>query len=315
MRKELEENFVMKKLKGSLLLLVAAVIWGITFVAQSDAMEHIDPFTFNFVRFFIGACVMLPFVPEFRKNHKSTSMPIPEGKKKSWVAIGCILCGFVLFIASNLQQFGIAIGDSVGKAGFITSIYIILVPIIGVFFKKRTSLRVVISAAIALVGLYFLCIHGEFKLASSDILYIACAFFFSAQIIIISIYSPYISGAAFSAIEFSVAAVLNCIFMFIFEKPDIQSIISAYIPLLYAGVLACGVAYTFQILGQKELDPSTASLIMSLESVVSVIAGMLILKQMLTVREIIGCIIMLFATILAQLSSKSAIPDSERQKL
>ena len=163
--------------------------------------------------------------------------------------------------------------------------------------------------------MYFLCIHDRFVLASSDILYIVCAFFFAIHIILISIYAPYISGTALSAIQFTVAALLSCICMFLFEKPNIQSIISAYIPLLYAGVLACGVAYTLQIIGQKELEPSTASLIMSLESVVSVIAGMLILNQMLTSREIVGCIIMLFATILAQLPNKSAIPDDSCQKL
>lgn len=305
----------MKKLKGSLLLLIAAIIWGATFVAQSDAMEHIGPFTFNFVRFIIGAIVLLPFIPELRKNHSGASLTPPTGKSKAWVLVGCALCGTALFIAANLQQFGIAIGDSVGKAGFITSIYIILVPIIGVLFKKRTSLRVLISAAIALVGMYFLCIHDRFILDSSDILYIVCAFFFAIHIILISIYAHYISGTALSAIQFTVAALLSCICMFLFEKPNIQSIISAYIPLLYAGVLACGVAYTFQIIGEKELDPSTASLIMSLESVVSVIAGMLILDQMLTTREIIGCIIMLFATILAQLPIKSAKPDGSCQKI
>lgn len=306
----------MKKLKGSLLLLIAAIIWGATFVAQSDAMEHIDPFTFNFIRFIIGAFVLLPFIPELRKKRNKTILHSPPtAKSKAWIIIGCMLCGTALFIAANLQQFGIAIGDSVGKAGFITSLYIILVPIIGVLFKKRASLRVFISAAIALVGMYFLCIHDEFRLASSDILYVVCAFFFAIHIILISIYAPYISGTALSAIQFTVAAFLSCICMLLFEKPNIHSIISAYIPLLYAGVLACGVAYTLQIIGQKELEPSTASLIMSLESVASVIAGMLILNQMLTLREIIGCIIMLFATILAQLPNKSAITDGSRQKL
>ena len=300
----------MKKLKGSLLLLIAAIIWGATFVAQSDAMEHIDPFTFNFIRFIIGAFVLLPFIPELRKKRNKTILHSPPtAKSKAWIIIGCMLCGTALFIAANLQQFGIAIGDSVGKAGFITSLYIILVPIIGVLFKKRASLRVFISAAIALVGMYFLCIHDGFRLASSDILYVVCAFFFAIHIILISIYAPYISGTALSAIQFTVAAFLSCICMLLFEKPNIHSIISAYIPLLYAGVLACGVAYTLQIIGQKELEPSTASLIMSLESVASVIAGMLILNQMLTLREIIGCIIMLFATILCLLYTSDAADD------
>ncbi len=297
----------MKKLKNSLLLLLAAIIWGATFVAQSDAMAHIGPFTFNFIRFTIGALVLIPFIPElWKRKRNAVSSPLPRGRSRIWLTAGCIFCGAALFAASNLQQFGIAIGDSVGKAGFITSLYIILVPILGIFFKKRASFLVWLSAGLALVGMYFLCIKQGFALQTSDMLYLACAFFFAIHIILISIYAPYISGTALSAIQFAVAALLSGICMVIFERPNIQAILSAYIPLLYAGVLACGVAYTLQIIGQRELDPTAASLILSLESVVSVIAGMLMLKQMLTLREMIGCIIMLCATILAQLPKKSA---------
>lgn len=306
----------MKKLKGSILLLLAAVIWGITFVAQSDAMKHIGPFTFNFIRFIIGAIVLLPLIPEFYRNkRKSAPSNISGNKSKKSIILGCVLCGTALFIATNLQQFGFLLGGSVGKAGFITSIYIILVPILGILFKKRLSLRILTSAIIALIGMYFLCMNGGFAFAPSDILYLTCALFFAVHIILISIYAPYISGTALSAIQFTVAAILSCICMLLFEQPNIHAIISAYIPLLYAGIFACGVAYTLQIIGQKQLEPSTASIIMSLESVVSVFAGMLILKQMLTTRETVGCIIMLFATVLAQLPEKNSKPGSSLQKL
>ena len=215
-----------------------------------------------------------------------------------------MLCGAALFTASSLQQTGIALGDSIGKAGFITSLYIILVPILGIFFKKRAGYLVWISAAIALVGMYLLCVKQGFALEVSDILYLLCAFFFAIHILLISVYAPYLSSCALSAIQFATAAVLSGICMFIFETTDIHAILAAYKPLLYAGIFACGIAYTLQVVGQRDLDPTIASLIMCLESVVSVVSGALILHQTMTARELIGCIVMLIATVLALLPTK-----------
>ena len=297
-----------KKIRSSLLLVLAAVIWGATFVAQSSAMDHIEPFTFNSIRFLIGAIVLLPFIPELRRkrdtNKQTEILPLPAGKSRTWLIVGSMLCGAALFTASSLQQTGIALGDSIGKAGFITSLYIILVPILGIFFKKRAGYLVWISAAIALVGMYLLCVKQGFALEVSDILYLLCAFFFAIHILLISVYAPYLSSCALSAIQFATAAVLSGICMFIFETPDIHAILVAYKPLLYAGIFACGIAYTLQVVGQRDLDPTIASLIMCLESVVSVVSGALILHQTMTARELIGCIVMLIATVLALLPTK-----------
>lgn len=295
----------MKKLLYSLLLLLAAVIWGVTFVAQSDAMALIEPFTFNFVRFAIGSIVLLPFViADTEKRRRESAETAEPPQKKSGLLLASLLCGSMLFAASSFQQHGIALGDSVGKAGFITSLYIILVPLIGMLFKQKASPTVWVAAVIALIGLYVLCVKKEAVFEVSDLLYLACAVFFAIHIILIAKFAPGISGTTLSAAQFAVASALSGIGMLIFEKPDIHNILGAYTSLLYAGVLACGVAYTLQIVGQKHLNPTAASLIMSLESVVSALAGMIILKQMLSTREICGCLIMFFACILAQLPAR-----------
>lgn len=291
----------MKKLRSSLLLLIASIIWGITFIAQSEAMEHIGPFTFNFARSFIGSVVLLPVIRLFGRAEAGAANDIDKKKARKALLVGGILCGIALFAATGLQQFGISLGSSVGKAGFITSFYIILVPIFGLLLKKRTSAIIWISMLIAVVGLYLLCITEGFSIETSDLLYLGCAVFFAIHILIISVYSPLVNGVALSCMQFAVSAVLNGICMLLLEKPSFSDILAAYIPLLYAGVLACGIAYTLQIIGQKDLDPTIASVIMCLESVVSVIAGWLILHQQLSGRETAGCVIMLLATILAQL--------------
>lgn len=295
----------MKKLFHSLLLLLAAVIWGVTFVAQSDAMALIEPFTFNFIRFAIGCIVLLPFVfiDTGKRKRERAEMPEPE-RKESKLFLASLLCGTMLFAASSFQQHGIALGDSVGKAGFVTSLYIILVPMIGMLFKQKAGPTVWAAAIIVLIGLYVLCVKREAALEVSDLLYLACAVFFAMHIILIAKFAPDVSGMALSAAQFAVASVLSGICMLIFEKPDINNILKAYTSLLYAGVLSCGVAYTLQIVGQKHLNPTAASLIMSLESVVSTFAGMVFLKQALSAREVCGCIIMFAACVLAQLPTK-----------
>lgn len=292
----------MKKLKSTILLIIAAVIWGVTFVAQSDAMEHIEPFTFNAFRFMIGAVVLLPFIKVFsgeKKKDGGSNFKIGNEGRRT-LLLGCIL-GILLCIASSFQQFGIAAGSSVGKAGFVTSFYIVLVPVVGLLFGRKTSLLVVISAAAALVGLYFLCVGENFRIERADSLYLLCAVFFAVHIVVVSVYSPYVNCVKLSCIQFLTASMISAVCMFIFEKPDMDAILRAYIPLLYAGVLSCGIAYTLQIIGQKELDPTAASLIMCLESVFSVIAGFFILNQKLSATELVGCGIMLAASAMSQL--------------
>lgn len=292
-----------KKVVGVLELLLTAFIWGIAFVAQSVGMKYIGPFTFNCVRFFIGGVILIPVIIFLNNRNKkeiiSQSIQTSEEKKK-YTVWGGILCGILLCSASTFQQMGIC-RTSVGKAGFITALYIIIVPLLGIFLHKGITILLGISTIIAMLGFYLLCISGQIKINSGDILVLICAFIFSLHILVIDYFSPKGNGVAISCIQFFVSALISGVFMFLFEKPVISQILSAYVPILYAGVLSCGVAYTLQIIGQQKMEPTVASLILSLESVFSALAGWFILKQGLSMKELIGCMFVFIAVILAQL--------------
>lgn len=214
--------------------------------------------------------------------------------------LGGICCGLALFIASNLQQFGIKY-TTVGKAGFITAMYIIIVPVMGIFLKKTVGTKVWISVVLGVIGLYLLCITEGFSLGFGDILVLLCAICFAVHILIIDYFSPKVDGVRMSCIQFFTCGILSGIGMLLFEEPSIGAICQAWLPILYAGALSCGVAYTLQIIGQRDTDPTVASLILSLESVISVLAGWVLLGQKLSVRELSGCVLMFAAIILAQL--------------
>lgn len=293
------------KLRQSLLLLLAATIWGVAFVAQSVGMDYVGPFTFSTTRNFIGAAVLIPVIL-FLEKGKTVEQRKAEKEHRHVLIKGGILCGFFLCVASNLQQFGLMY-TTVGKAGFLTAMYIVLVPILGIFMKKRVSTRMWIAVAVAVCGLYLLCITGgDLSLQKGDLLELGCALVFSVQILTIDHYAPKVSGVKLSWIEFVVCGALSAVGMFVFEHPTLSSILSAWAPVLYAGVLSTGVAYTLQIVGQKGLNPTLASLIMSLESVISLIAGWMILDQRLSVRELLGCAVMFAAIVLVQLPEKRA---------
>lgn len=280
------------------------MIWGTAFVAQSVGMEYMGPFTFNGIRYFPGAAVLLPFVLMNRKNpgEKRTG-PAGEGKLFSRRALaGGFLCGVFLCVASNLQQYAMISAD-VGKAGFLTAMYIVIVPVLSFFITKKTTLRLWISVALACAGLYFLSISGSMRLEREDLALIACAFVFSLHIMCISRF-PDVDGVVLSFIQFIVAGALSLSAALLTEDISFSAVKSGWFPLLYAGVFSCGIAYTFQIIGQKGVDPAIASLILSLESVVSVLAGFLILGQALSVRELAGCALMFLAIILVQLPEK-----------
>ncbi len=317
----------MKKWLGSGMLLLTAIIWGIAFVAQSVGMDYVEPFTFNFARYIIGGIVLLPFLgmgnPKSSKKgdqskDASKTAEAPEGLSKLQLNVNKderkkvikksifagVVCGFILCIASMLQQFGIMYTSVVGKAGFITALYIIMVPVLGIFLRKKTKALVWICVVISVVGLYLLCMSDGFRLELADILLLACALFFAFHIIFIDYISPGTNGVLISCVQFLVAGVCCMIAMFIWESPSIAGMLRAYIPILYTGVLSCGIAYTFQILGQKYVEPTRASLILCLESVVSVLAGWILLQQALTVRELVGCVIMFVAIIMAQFVQK-----------
>ncbi len=280
--------------KNSLLLLLTATIWGVAFVAQSVGMDYIEPFTFNCIRSILGGITLLPVI--FLGKGKSE----PPSRT---LLTGGICCGILLFAASNFQQFGIQY-TTVGKAGFITACYIILVPIMGIFLKKKCTPLIWLSVLFALAGLYLLCITEEFSLGKGDVLVLICSFLFALHILVIDYFSPKTDGVKMSCIQFFVCGILSGICMLFTETPSFSNIRSAAVPLLYAGIFSCGVAYTLQIVGQKNMNPTVASLILSLESSISVLAGWILLGQSLGLREAAGCILMFAAILLAQLPVK-----------
>lgn len=299
-----------KSLKGSLILLIAAAIWGFAFVAQDVAAEIIEPFTLNGVRFLIGTVALMPVILVMSKK---TGRPILEKTKeyrKVLVKAG-VLCGVFLCIAANIQQFGIAIyppeAASSGRSGFITALYVVLVPITGIFLKKKIGLNVWISVALATVGMYLLCFaNGISGIYLGDVIVLCCAIGFTFQILCIDKYGGMVDGVKLSCIEFFISGVLSLVLMFIFETPEISAILSAWKQLIFLGVFSSGVAYTFQIIGQQTLEnPTIASIIMSLESVFAAIGGVLLLNQTMAPREVAGCVIMFGAIVLSQLPAKS----------
>lgn len=292
-----------KHLKGTLLLTLTALIWGIAFVAQSIGMEHVGPWTFICTRYVLGALVLIPVICISTKKRLSQSQDsIFDADIRKNTLIGGALCGIFLFSASLLQQYGI-IYTSVGKAGFITALYIIIVPILSIFLHRKIGMNEWIGAAIALIGFYVMSIQGKTAINNGDLLILICAFLFSMQIMTIDRYVDKVDPVAMSFVQFLVCAILGFLGMIIFEKPDLASLSSAAIPILYAGLLSSGAGYTLQILGQKDLKPTVASLLMSLESVFSALAGFIILHQILSTRELIGCILVFVGVISAQIGS------------
>ena len=289
-----------EQIKGSLLLFLAAIIWGVAFVAQSVGMDYVGPFTFNCVRTLIGGIVLIPCIVFLNRGKVKKKTNFTEKKR---LLLGGICCGVALATGSTLQQFGIMY-TTVGKAGFITAFYIIIVPILGLFLGKKCGLSVWISVVIALAGLYFLCITDGFSIGKGDIYVFLGAIAFSIHILVIDYFTQFNDGVKMSCIQFFICGILCFVPMMLFEHPEISMILLAWKPILYAGVMSCGVAYTLQIVGQKNMNPTVASLILSLESVTSVIAGFLVLHQNLSHRELIGCGLMFIAIVLAQLPQK-----------
>lgn len=295
--------------KNAFMLILTAFIWGTAFVAQSVGMDYLGPFTFNGVRSLIGGVALIPCIWLLQKlNDKSE--PVTEERNRKDLLIGGISCGVLLFAASSLQQVGIQY-TTAGKAGFITAFYIVFVPVLGIFLGKKIGWKVWTAVILALAGLYFLCITEKFTIGKGDIFLFACALVFSLHILVIDYFSPKVEGVKMSCIQFLVCGIISLPFMFLLETPRMGAIVDAAWPLLYAGVLSCGVAYTLQIIGQKNVNPAIASLILSLESCFSVLAGWVILGEKLSVRESIGCILMFAAIILAQLPDKK---DKEMAK-
>lgn len=286
-----------------MILFMAAAVWGVAFVAQSVGMDYVGPFTFVAVRNVVALAVLVPCaaIMGSSRRKKGVQEQVRQKENKKALVIGGICCGICLFAASTLQQFGVKY-TTVGKAGFITAMYLVLVPVFGIFLNKKTGLKVWAAVGLASLGLYLLYITtGDFQLQKGDLYMLGCAAVFAMHILVVDHFSPLVDGVKLSCVQTLTNAVLGAVMMLLFEKPHLSEIVAAWLPILYAGALSSGVGYTFQIIGQKGMNPTAASLILSLESVISVLAGWLLLHQILTARELAGCALAFAAIILVQL--------------
>ena len=299
------------------LLAFAALIWGIAFVAQSEGGDVTGPYTFTCLRYLIGGVVLLPVIKIGDKTDFYGGLKPKTDDEKKNIRIAGLCCGLCLTVASVLQQAGLYYGTTAGKAGFLTACYIVLVPILGLFIKKKCPKRVWIAVAITLVGLYLLCINGEFKMQGSDLLVLGCSLVYAMHILTIDYFMiKKVDPVRLSSRQFFVASIICAFPMFFIEmKGDIKNVLpalavafsgKALISILYTGVMSSGVAYTLQIIGQRGVNPTVASLIMSLESVFSVLAGWIILGEALSLKEAIGCVLIFGAIVLTQLPTKVA---------
>lgn len=291
------------KLRGSALLLLATIIWGCAFVAQRSGMDHIGPFTFQAVRCLLAVIGLLPVIALFDMFKKDGKNFLSRwGDKKLWKA--GILCGIPLFLACNLQQLGLVDVDA-GKSGFLTAMYIVFVPLIGIFLKKKPSVLIPLSVVLAVAGLYFLCCTNGLTLQPGDLMLLGCAVMFAVQILFVDLFAQSVDALRLNAIQAMVCATLSAIIMLFTEKPTWTGILDCTIPLCYTGFLSMGMGYALQIIGQKYLETTAASLIMSLESVFAVLSGALILKEIMTGWEILGCVLVFSAVILSQFPAPS----------
>lgn len=296
-----------RTIRANALLVLTALIWGVAFVAQKSGGAGLGVLTINGFRSLLGSLGLLAAIPLLDKLGLSHRCESKEQRRTLWR--GGILCGLAMFAATNLQQSGLN-DVSEGKAAFTTALYIVLVPILGLFLRRRTTLLNWIGVLLAAVGLYFLCAMGETGFGVSDILLLLCALMFSVQIMLVDHFSPRVDGVRLSCIQFLVVGVLNLPLMFIFETPTFTGVYDNLGELLYLGLLSCGVAYTLQIIAQKDTAPATASLIMSLESVFGALAGWLIAGHAMGGYEILGGVLMFAAVVLAQLPPpKRRTPD------
>lgn len=286
--------------RQNLFPVLAALIWGTAFVAQSVSTDFVGPFTFNALRAAIAFAVLCVVSLIFSRAEGGKSTPREKSGTRRDLILGGICCGFFLAAASNLQQLGLS-ETSAGKAGFITALYVVLVPVFGIFLRKKASLPVWIGVILSVAGLYLLCIKDGFSIERSDFYIFLCAIIFALHILCIDHFVQKVDGIKLSCVQFLVMALLSSLGMLIFERPSLSGIIACIWPILYVGIFSSGVAYTLQILAQKDSDPTVVTILLSLESVFSVIAGAIILGDRLSGREYAGCVLMFAAVILAQI--------------
>lgn len=295
-----------RNFKGNFLLILAALLWGVSFVMQDKAGAVLSPFAINGIRSIIGSFVLIPLILIFSKK---SGRPIFENtaKERKDIILAGVLCGVFLCIATNFQQFGIILypeeAAASGRSGFITALYVVLVPVFGIFMKKRVSFTVWVGVILAVIGMCLLCLSGGItNIYIGDIIVLCCAFAFTMQIICIDKFADRVDGIKLSSLQFLVCGILSIILMLIFEEPTLAQVKEALPYILYLGIVSCGMAYTLQIIGQQySKNPTVASILMSLESVFAAISGALILSERFTIRETLGCIIMFSAIVFAQL--------------
>ena len=301
-----------KKAFGIITLLITSIIWGLAFVFQRSGMDHIEPITFNATRMSAGAlfvvvvCILRDFITKKATNKESI-----ENKKSITqnTVIGGVGCGLFLTAASIVQQIGL-VYTTAGKAGFITAMYMLFVPVANlIFFKKKGNAKVWIAVIIGILGMYLLCVKEKLVLEKGDAYVFLCALLFAGHILWCDKFAPKSDAVKMSAIQFFVAGSISWVMAFVTESPSIEKIVSAAVPILYCGIVSGGIGYTLQIVGQQYIDPAAASIIMSLESVFAVFAGVLLLNETMALQEIIGCVIMFAAIILVQLPSKENKKD------
>lgn len=316
MNKELDENHKVR-IPGELYLLTTSIIWGAAFVVQKVAMDILEPFTFTAVRYFLGGILLIPVIILFqrmndKRDKKENSVKRQQYSKKT-LFFGGIICGGILCLAGNFQQFGL-VTSAAGKTGFITTLYIVIVPVFGLLvFRKGVRWLVWVGVVLGVFGLYFLSMKaGDFSMERGDFLVFIGAFFWAAHILAVDLLAPKVDAVKLSCLQFIWAGVFSSVFMFIKETPNIMEILSCWFPVLFTSVFVVGVAFTFQIIGQKTTDPTVTSLILSLEAVFGVLAGMVFLSERMTGRELLGCALMFTAVILTQLPDKN---ERERKRL
>ena len=295
-----------KNLKGNLMLVMAAFFWGISFVMQDRAVSYLSPFAINGIRSIIGTLSLMPLILLRSKKSGVAVLENTREKRKALLISG-VLCGVFLCVATNFQQFGIAIypeeAAASGRAGFITALYVVLVPIFSLFVGKKPPVTVWAGVLLAAVGMALLCLGGgERGIYTGDLIVLCCTIAFTLQILCIDKYSDTVDGVKLSALQFLVCGILSLVLMFIFDVPTIENVISAAPYILYLGIMSCGVAYTLQIIGQQySRNPTVASILMSLESVFAALAGAVLIGERFTFRETIGCVIMFAAIVFSQL--------------
>jgi drug/metabolite transporter (DMT)-like permease len=287
--------------------IIAAMIWGTSFVAQSVSADHVEAFTFNTARSVVAFLFLLILCLVFRslrKQGKWAEQENPRGNVRDLLISG-VCCGTALTIASNLQQKGLETTTS-GKAGFITALYIVIVPVFGLFLKKKAPKAIWISIVFAVVGLYCLCITESLSITIGDFYVLLCSFCYAVHILVIDHFTQKVDGVALSCMQFLVCGILSAVGMIAIESPSWEAILICLGPILYVGIFSSGIAYTLQILAQKDSNPTVVSLLLSLESVFATLSGALILGDQMSGKEYFGCLMMLVAVVLAQLPDRKS---------